>query len=286
MLELRMKYFVLTLSFLFVSNTTYAQAIQFIVVCNQTSQKLEVVLPVDTVSSNYEVIKRKLPNRTVAEQWIVKNYPDGRCSEPKVEKAKPAPPKTAGTEQGATASNSPTPLKAISHYYRNKVQLMGGWTRFDLVSLPEFRHVQDGGYYFGIRYQNGNAVQIGGVIDYNYYGSVRSYLDEEDWEEVRWANVDFAMIVSVPVELHKASGQIWFLPEVGIGPSWQNVLEAKPQDWEVNALGGGWSWQLKASVELFHIAFSVEYKRLFNQTIEDNDVFRMNGLKLGLGLSL
>ncbi len=267
---------------------TSAQSVQFIVVCNTESQKLEIVQPQDTLNSSYTVVKRKLPNRTVAQNWINKNHPDGTCNLNTPEKKiKPNIPKSAG-QPSATDSNQPPPKKKITHFYRNKFLLIYGSTSFNLDELPGFDQLEDKGKFYGIRFQKGDGFQVGGYINYNYYGSVNSYrvaFGNTSTKEKRWSNVDAGMIFSKPIELVRKSGQFWLLPEVGIGASWQNLGDAMPEDFMLDVLGGGFQYTLKLSLEVYHFNFSLERVRLLQETIEEHPNFKFKGMKFGVGLA-
>lgn len=258
-----------------------AQVVEFLVACNSETNRLEVIQAADSSQVKYAVVKRKLPNPAMGRTWIRQHSPDGTCVE-NLERFRPPPPSNAkpGPQEGTPVA----PPKKISHYYRNKVLLYAGRSSFDLQQLPGFDHVLDQGYHFGFRYMKGNKVQFGASLNYNFYGSVKSYESQGSSEEVRWANVDAAMTVNVPIELHKQSGNAWLLPEAQIGVSWQNVMDAKPEDYQINHNGGSWFWQIGAGIELWHIYFGIHRLMHFQPAIEDR-TFKFSGTKLTLGLS-
>ena len=261
--------------------------IQFIVVCNSETQKLEVVVPKDTTNPKYTVVKRKLANRKVAQSWIEKNHPGGSCDKngKTIEKIKPGIPKSAGNPKNKSLEKSPPP-KRIKHFYRHKVLFSYGRTQFNIDEMPGFTHVIDKGEFCSFRYQKGNKVQWGFYGDYNYYGTVRSYKSSTNYEEVKWNNVDAGMLFSVPIELHRKSGKIWFLPEVGFGASFQNLSKAKPKDHTLDVLNGGWHYFYRLSLEIYRINFSLQGFGMFQETIEEHPNFKLKGTRLGIGLAI
>lgn len=280
---------ILLIAILLLLTLTSKSQIEYVAVCNPTTEKVEIYRVKDTTDKGLVLLKNKLPNKQIAQRWVKANHPDGTCTgRENSNLIRPSIPSNAGRASSSENQVMEVPEKKVSHFYKNYRLFSYGTTAFNLEDLPLFEVRESQGQYFGFRFQKGERMQIGFSVSYLSYGKVVSYDDGPMQEPTvkNWSNVDLSWFLSSPIELHRKSGQIWLLPQAGIGLSLQNLQRIENRDIDVELSDKAiFYYEAKVGIELYHVHFAVGYQGITSNAFKDTPDFSFRGIVLSGGLA-